>query len=350
MIFNDGVNTGNPISSKNAKDFNLTGVVSSSVLITVACGSQSYSFTATPFGGVVPIRISEILRSLRPLAFDAIPSGDSNAAIQEVTLSASGDQDTDPTPWTKKVFHGGYSDSAYQHLMDNSYWWTWRRQISPTYKHGKELIAALFVSETGSTTFNVTAKINFRDGTSQTKTLQSFSVNQGVPKFYLFDVSYARIAALVSSSGKEIASYDIGGTSKLAQRFVVHERDERARVFLFRNSLGLFDTVYSAGDFSEGVDYEVQTFVSGREESESSNHSRESISVNCGYLETIEEKDLWADFFLSDERYIWDGTVFRRIVVSEVQQDNIYRKSSTASFKFRYSREPEGRHIEKRSL
>lgn len=350
MQFSDSVNIQNPISSKNAKDFNLTGVQSSSVQITVVCGSQSYSFHATPYQGKVPIRISEILRSLRPLAFAAIPTGDANAAVPAVTLSATGASDTAPTPWTKKVFHGGYEDSAYQHLVDNSYWWTWRRQISRTYKHGKEFIAALFMPGNSSTTFSVTARINFTDGSYTNKTLQSFSVSTGNPKFYIFDVSYDRIAELVSTSGKEIASYDIGGTSKLAQRYVVAESDPNVKVFLFRNSLGLFDTLYTEGKYVEGVSYGIKTFVSGRTESESLNDSRESISVNSGYLESMEEKDLWADFFLSDERYIWDGSNFRKIVVDDVQQDNILRKSSIASFSFHYATEPAGRYYEKHAL
>ncbi len=350
MLFNDGVNTGNPISSKNAKDFNLTGVESSSVLITVSCGSQSYSFNATPYDGIVPIRIGEILRSLRPLAFGSFPSSDANAAVPEVTLTAEGEEDTDPTPWVKKVFHGGYADVAYQGLVNNSYWWTWRGQISRTYMHGKEFIAALFMAGSSSVSFSVTAKINFTDGTSQTKTIQSFTIASGTPKFYLFDVSYTRIAALVSSSGKQIASYDIGGTSKYAHRYIVHDRDENVKVFVFRNGLGVFDTIYSSGEVSEGLDYDLQTVVSGRVEAEISNNSRESISVKSGYLETAEEKGLWADFFLSDERYVWDGAALRKIVLDEVSQDNIFRKSSTASFKFHYSKEPEGRYYEKHAL
>lgn len=350
MLFNDSVNTGNPISSKNAKDFNLTGVESSSVIISVTCGSQAYSFVATPFAGVVPIRIGEILRSLRPLAFGTIPTGDANAAVPAVTLTAEGEDDADPTPWSKNVFHGGYAEPAYPHLVDNTYWWTWRQQISRTYKHGKEYLAALFVAGSSAKAFSVTAKINYTDGTSQTKTIQSFTVPSGTQKFYIFDVSYSRVAALDTAVGKVIESYDIGGTSKITQRYVVRDADGNVRTFLFRNSLGLFDTIYSEGEFSEGIEYNTQTFVSGREESESVNDSRESISVKSGYLETIEEKNLWADFFLSDERYAWDGGTLRKIVIDEVQQENIFRKSSAASFSYHYAKEPAGRYMEKHAL
>lgn len=344
MQFVDNINP-NPVSSRNAADIVLSGInTASKVSITISRNySQFFTFTAEPYLGSVKIRLSDILRSIRPLAFLAPPAEDTMADAETVTISASAAGETSPTPWSRTVFHGGYDTALYAPLM-SSYWWTWRDQKCRTFLEGKEYLGALFLSSTHV----IYVEAKFSDGTTDDAQLYAVSAVAG-KVFAEIDVSASRIAGLFPT--KQLVSYTVYRQgNQYGQAYEVSPLRPQ-RVFVFRNSLGLFDTVYATGRVNDGLNRDIKTFIGeDRRENISDNDSRERISVNSGRIDTRGERTLWNEFVRSTDIWEYKAGTMRKIVLDNVDMKMAERLSASVSFEFHYSEEPAGNGFVKSAL
>lgn len=339
MNFVDNINP-NPLASRNAEDITLQGITASRVDITVTLQSSvSFSFSAQPYSGQLKIRLKDILTSLKVLAFQAPPETESGvaavAAAKTVAIEASASGETSPTPWSRTVFEGGYNGAVHTALV-SSYWWTWRDQRCRTFKTGKEYLGALVQS--GQESIRVTAR--FSDNTTAQATFGSIDARAGA-RFGIIDVSYDRMAALFST--KTVVSYSVyRGSSQYAQVYDVSSIKQR-QTFVFRNSLGLFDTVYATGRISDGADRDVTTFI-GEDRSESicDNSSREHIYVNSGRIDTRGERTLWDEFLHSEDAWEYVSGTMRKIVVDNFDMKLQRGASASLTFEYHYSQEPSG--------
>ena len=345
MQFVDNINP-NPVSSRNAADIVLSGInTASKVSITISRNySQLFTFTAEPYLGSVKIRLSDILRSLRLLAFQTPPAEESameDAETVSITADAAGE--TEPTAWTRTVFHGGYDAALYTPLM-NSYWWTWRDQKCRTFLEGKEYLGAIFSS--GSHIIYVDA--TFSDGTTDNSQLYAVSALSRTV-FIVIDVSASRIAALFPT--KQLVSYTVYRQgNRYGQTYEVSPLRPQ-RVFVFRNSLGLFDTVYATGRVNDGLNRDIKTFIGeDRRENISDNDSRERISVNSGRIDTRGERTLWNEFVRSTDIWEYKDGAMRKIVLDNVDMKMTERLSASFTFEYHYSEEPAGNGFVKSAL
>ncbi len=336
MNFVDTVNP-NPLASRNAADITLSGITAAKVDITVALQSSgSISFAAEPYGGQLRIRLSDILRSFKVFAFQAPPvlsaGATAGATPRTVTITAAASGESSPEPWSRTVFEAGYKTTLHTALM-TSYWWTWRDQVCRTFVDGKEYLGALASNSREAVRIVAT----FQNGTTSSVSLYGFERNS----FGLIDVSYDKVSELFP--GKTPISYKVyRGNSDYPQVYEVSQLKPR-RTFVFRNSLGLFDTVYATGHISTGADRDVKTFIGeDREENISDNNSRERIYVNSGHIDTKGERMLWDEFVHSADAWEYEGGTFRKIVVDKFDSKLLEGASATLTFEYRYSAEPAG--------
>ena len=344
MQFVDNINP-NPLASRNAKDIQLTGITASAVSITVKrAGTAVCTFAAEPYSGSLRIRLRDILNSVLPFEFQVPPQDYGDTEVGTVSLEASATGQAAPTPWSRTAFRSGYDSSFHSALM-NSYWWTWRDQRCRTFPLGKEYIGALFSS--GTTQVKVLA--TFSDGTTSQENLCSVVVAADKKKFAVIDVSFGVIAELFP--GKTIRSYKIQrGGSAYAQVYEVSRLPFR-KAFIFRNSLGLFDTVYATGRISDGASRDVKTFISeDRSENIADNNSRERIYVNSGHVDTRGERTLWDEMVFSPDVWEWTGGKFRKIIIDRFDYKLQQGISDSLSFEYHYSEAPSGRGFEKSEI
>lgn len=336
MQFVDNINP-NPLASRNAADISLTGIDVSTVNITVKyLGTTVCTFVAEPHSNALTIRLPDILSSiLRPYFQE--PSGLlSTAELGAVSIEAYNRQATSPTPWSRMVFPAGY-DSALHTALMNSYWWTWRPQRCRTFASGKEYIATILSS--GTTPVYVEA--TFSDGTTDEEMLHNIGVGDGKKLFAVIDVSYSRIAALFPD--KSIVSYKVRRSgSAYSQIYEVSHLRPR-RVFVFRNSLGMFDTVYATGNISDGASRDIKTFIGAdRAEGISSNDSREKIYVNSGHIDTSGERTLWNEMMLSEDVWEYVSGNFRKIIIDAFDMKLLEAASASMTFEYHYAKKPAG--------
>lgn len=343
MQFVDEINP-NPLASRNAADIRLTGIDASIVSIKVKRGDSVVStFLTEPRGHVLKIGVYDILNSILQYAFTQPPTAYGDAAAEVISLEASAVSETSVT-WSRTAFRAGY-DGAFHTALMNSYWWTWRDQKCRTFANGKEFLGALFSS--GQTQVKVTA--TFSDGTSSTAVLRTVTVGTSEKKFAVIDVSYNTIATLFPT--KVVETYKvIRGNSAYAQEYKVSRLRPR-RTFVFRNSLGLFDTVYATGVISDSATRDVKTFIGAdRAENVSDNSSRERILVNSGHVDTRGQRALWDELVFSPDVWEYDAGTLRKIVIDTFDYKLQQGVSDSLTFEYHYSVASAGRGYEKSAI
>lgn len=228
-----------------------------------------------------------------------------------------------------------------------AYTYPWSREIlqlaTPAYSDAVDIFVDIHFAEYGK------------------KRLPYISIPEsGSPRLVAIDVSYKHIEALAFTSeyvDGHILAYDVVGISggednlPIGQRFVVAPKDRNVRGWYFRNSLGAFDTVYSFGSFARALESEAKTFTTNKRELELSNITKETFSVDTGYIKNEKELNLWYEFLRSTERYIIlsDNDV-ARIVVDESDSEKTLNEAGSISFRCRMSEEVEGYDFSKSPL
>ena len=332
-----------PLFIRDAQDINLVAASADPVNLTVSVGGSSWTIPVTPVltnnRYLAALRMREILSSVV-----GIP-GLANAGEREVplvTLSAG-----DATMSVRAVY-GAASGKTPTQLA--GHWLSWRDQVSMTHAWGRErltFLAGLDLLGWQSGTYSVKAKIFLSSGDPVTVTLASGTLQSGC-RYVTVDASYATIAAAVSASVRSKirawdVSYSFSGTDSQSAaatingyplRLIIARDEVRVKEFVFCNSFGVEDRVYSSGRSNPKLDGSSVAFLSGASEYELRNDSTEGREVYSGRLGSARESALWLDFLKAYDRYILASGVLARIIVDSQETD--LQDNALGSVKFTY--------------
>lgn len=332
-----------PLFIRDAQDINLVAASADPVNLTVSVGGSSWTIPVTPVltnnRYLAALRMREILSSVV-----GIP-GLANAGEREVplvTLSAG-----DATMSVRAVY-GAASGKTPTQLA--GHWLSWRDQVSMTHAWGRErltFLAGLDLLGWQSGTYSVKAKIFLSSGDPVTVTLTSGTLQSGC-RYVTVDASYAAIAAAVSSSVRSKirawdVSYSFSGTDSQSAaatingyplRLIIARDEVRVKEFVFCNSFGVEDRVYSSGRSNPKLDGSSVAFLSGASEYELRNDSTEGREVYSGRLGSARESALWLDFLKAHDRYILASGGLARIIVDSQETD--LQDNALGSVKFTY--------------
>lgn len=332
-----------PLFIRDAQDINLVAASADPVDLTVSVGGSSWTIPVTPVltnnRYLAALRMREILSSVV-----GIP-GLANAGEREVplvTLSAG-----DATMSVRAVY-GAASGKTPTQLA--GHWLSWRDQVSMTHAWGRErltFLAGLDLLGWQSGTYSVKAKVFLSSGDPVTVTLTSGTLQSGC-RYVTVDASYATIAAAVSSSVRSKirawdVSYSFSGTDSQSAaatingyplRLIIARDEVRVKEFVFCNSFGVEDRVYSSGRSNPKLDGSSVAFLSGASEYELRNDSTEGREVYSGRLGSARESALWLDFLKAHDRYILASGGLARIIVDSQETD--LQDNALGSVKFTY--------------
>lgn len=352
----------NVIMSGNAGKLWLTGVsgeVSFSFKVEdiSASSSEEVTFALFPdaYGG-----ISLDMRKILPLLRSGISGRsddvfDTAMFLKKFTLTAS--QGEDSVSISRHVVPGGSPDDREaEALLSSEYFWTRRPQITPTWREAKETLCLLPLPDVaGRLCARVYSRMLLPEviffGPAWDMTPYS---ELGMTALFVFDCSYRRVCEAASAAGYDgrIEAYDIiridgEAEGRFCQRFIV--RDGSVHTFLFRNSLGGYDTIHAVADRTKSMESESVLFVSGMEEKELKNDHYISHEDCSGYLGSEEEANFWYEFLSSDERYIVLDGRRRRIIVEESDSETTENNVKSMTFRWHFAKEPEG-FVQKRNV
>ena len=104
-------------------------------------------------------------------------------------------------------------------------------------------------------------------------------------------------------------------------RLVLARQDVRVKEFVFCNSFGVEDRVYSSGRSNPKLEGASVAFLNGAVEQELRNDATEGREVFSGYLGSARESALWLDFLKAHERHILLSRGLARIIVDTQETD-----------------------------
>ena len=332
-----------PLFIRDAQDINLVAASADPVDLTVSVGGSSWTIPVTPVltnnRYLAALRMREILSSVV-----GIP-GLANAGEREVPLVTlyAGD-----ATMSVRAVYGAASGKTPTQLA--GHWLSWRDQVSMTHAWGRErltFLAGLDLLGWQSGTYSVKAKIFLSSGDPVTVTLTSGTLQSGC-RYVTVDASYATIAAAVSASVRSKirawdVSYSFSGTDSQRAaatingyplRLIIARDEVRVKEFVFCNSFGVEDRVYSSGRSNPKLDGSSVAFLSGATEYELRNDSTEGREVYSGRLGSARESALWLDFLKAHDRYILASGGLARIIVDSQETD--LQDNALGSVKFTY--------------
>lgn len=329
-----------PLFVRDAPDVNLVASGTDPVEVTVAAGGSSWTLPVTPVlkdgSYVAPLRMREILSSVVDIP------GLAAAGVREVplvTVSVGG------TSMSFRAVYGSAAGRTPTQLA--GHWLSWRDQVSKTQAWGRErltFLAGLDLLGWQSGSYTVRAKVFFTSGDPETVTLGSGTLQTGC-RYVTVDASYAAIAAAVQSAGTITAwdvSYSFSGRNSSGAasvdgyplRLVLARRDVRVKEFIFCNSFGVEDRVYSSGRSNPKVDGASVAFLSGGTERELRNDAEEGKEVYSGHISSARDGALWTDFLKARDRHILVSGTLEQIVVDSHETD--LQDNAIGSVKFTY--------------
>lgn len=309
------------------------------------------SFSMLPDSGRnIRIDLKKILKGLGPLLrpdnnFLIYEEWNEALIIKKFTLSAS--QGSDSISLSRHVIPGGSPDeNEVKGLMSSGYFWTRKPQLGITWKDAREIVCLLMSGMGG-----LAAKVYFSMLPPKVLDIGAhwdMTALAGIYAIGLYDCSYKRVRDATAEAGYEddILAYDIfivdseGVQVSYSQRFVV--RNGIVRTFVFRNSLGGYDTIHAVASRKRSLESGTSVFVSDGVEKELNNDHNIVYEDCSGYLSTREEANLWYDFFSSDERYVVVGDWRKPIIVEDSETDDVEHSISSFTFRWHYAEEPEG--------
>lgn len=345
--------------SGNAGEIWLTSIPSSDpVTVTlkvtdpaIGGGEDEISFSMVPDSiGKIRLDVKKILKGLEPIVRAGLDNisglaGDGLLFLRTFAVSAEQGSDTASISWPV-VAGGSPSEEEADSLLVPEYFWNRKPQKYITYISGVETLS-LFL-QTGK----LCARIYFRMRSPETVNIGAqwdLSVVGGLQCIMMCDCSYSRIRAAADEAGyadEAILAYDIfwvtaeGTEGAYVQRFIV--RDMPVRTFLFRNSIGTYDTIHVGTDRKRSLESEVTVFENGGEERELRNDHNLTFEENTGYLISEEEVNFWYEFLTSDERYVLSDGVRKRIIIEESDSEVMERSVASITFKWHFAEEPAG--------
>lgn len=361
------------VLSRNASPITISDIESISITVTVLFQGASYTMTLSPdSSGTATLDLQGILRSLAPKigtmdrleTYRFTPVGSNNT----ITITAVGESDEEVSV-NLIAIDGGIDGNPGLDQLENIIWLTWRDEESKTYISGYEQLSMLIhtpsvpdLAEGQLFRHRTLAKVYLNTGEDVIVELSDGMVSQA-SNLYLLQVntSLRRVADILHEnyseySAGDILAYDIYGEFcklnddiimtdvPMAQRFIATRARRNFKCFVFRNRLGVPDTIFSTGSFTKILTPDVDTFISGRTESELTNKSKESFRVNAGLLDSILQINQWQDFFLSEERYIFEDDQLKKIIVEEGKSEAKLQSLNDMEFTYHLAEQPAGRY------
>lgn len=323
---------------------------------------RRFGFEARAYDGKYTLRLSEVLKALEDNTIaPAVPDG-GYIAISPKTLKIEFLLDEElvasrEVSWIPGYCKGNRDDV--EELMNSGFWWTMRPQTAYTYAWSREILQLAASAQHGNYPIEIYVDIHFAEY-GKKRLLYKTIPYSASRQLVAIDVSYKHIENLAFLSeyvDGHILAYDILGMINgvedhpIGQRFVVAPNNRNVRGWYFRNSLGAFDTVYSFGSFARALESEAKTFTTNKKELEISNITKETFSVDTGYIKNEKELNLWYEFLRSSERYaILSNYEVARIVVDESDSEKTLNEAGSISFRCRMSEEVEGYSFSKSRL
>ena len=357
-----GPNSNEIIFSRTTKDIVVSDIPSGPLFeVYFVYEGRRFGFEARAYNGKYTLRLSEVLKALETntTAPDVPPGGSVNIYPKTLTIEFLLGEELEAS----RVIHWipGYckaNSSAVSQLMNSGFWWTMRPQTAYTYAWSREILQLALPEYYDQV--DIYVDIHFAEYGK--KRLQYLTIEADEPDAHLvaIDVSYKHIEELAYRSeyvDGHILAYDVLGVAggeedfPIGQRFIVAPKNRNVRGWYFRNSLGAFDTVYSFGSFARALESEAKTFTTNKKELELSNITKETFSVDTGYIKNEKELNLWYEFLRSTERYIiLSDSEVARIVVDESDSEKTLNEAGSISFRCRMSEEVEGYDFSKSRL
>ncbi len=375
-----GVNSGEVVFSRIAPNLVVTGIPSGyplEVSLTYeerqmkltslgyhsTTETKTQRFTAQAYSGSYIFNLREVLMSLEPITEidHTIHDTTTSQFPQELTVnfSAGSQSQSILIRWIPGYFGGNTEDKT--KLFNAGFWWTLRPQNSYTYNGFIETLQLAVT--TGSTRPEIKIYADIHFATSGKKRVTVDTITPAANKTALrinINVSPHIIENLAISAGYEndqILAYDIicnidGEDNVLTgERYILAPKNRNIRGWYFRNSLGAFQTVYSSGQCERALESETKTFIADRRELEIENISKETFSVDTGYIKNRQELNSWYEFLRSTERYIiLSEHEIARIIVDESDSKKTIGEAASISFRCRMSKEAEGYELVQKPL
>ena len=268
--------------------------------------------------------------------------------LKRFTLTAH--QGDETASISRAVVCGGSPDEGETSaLLSSEYFWTRRPQVAPTWINSMETLCLLPLPDVPG---RLCAKLYSRMLPPVLVFFAQWDMTpyseRGMMALLMYDCSLRHIceAASAAGYGERIEAYDIiridgdGDVGQFCQRFIV--KDGAVHTFLFRNSLGGYDTIHAVADRKKSMESESVLFVSGMEEMELKNDHYVSHEDGSGYLGSRDEVNFWYEFLSSDERYIVLDGKRLRIIVEESDSEMTENSVTSLTFSWHFAKEPEG--------
>ena len=358
----NGPNKNEIVFSRTTRDIVVTDIPSGPLFeVYFVYEKRRFGFEARAYDGTYTLHLSEVLKALESntMAPDVPDGGCLTLYPKTLTIEFLLDK-------ALKVSHEirwipGYCKANADDLkllMNSGYWWTMRPQAAYTLPWSREILQMALPA--GSGAVDIYVDIHFAEYGKKRLLYKTVRPEGQDPEFVAIDVSYKYIEDLAFKSeyvDGHILAYDVTGVSgdkedlPIGQRFIVAPKNRNIRGWYFRNSLGAFDTVYSFGSVTRAIDSEIKTFTANMKELEISNISKETFSIDTGYIKNRKELNLWYEFLRSTERYaILSHNEISRIIVDESDSKKTLNEVGSISFRCRMSEEVEGYELSKARL
>lgn len=349
-----GPNKNEIVFSRTTRDIVVTGIPSGPLFeVYFVYEDRRFGFEARAYNGTYTLHLSEVLKALESntLAPDVPDGGCLTIYPKTLTIEFLLGEELEASHEIRWI--PGYckanADDLKQ-LMNSGYWWTMRPQTAYTLPWSREILQLALPA--GSGEVDIYVDIHFAEFGKKRLLYKTVRPDGADPEFIAIDVSYKHIEALAFMSeyvDGHILAYDVTGVSggkedlPIGQRFIVAPKNRNIRGWYFRNSLGAFDTVYSFGSVTHAIESEVKTFTANMKELEISNISKETFSIDTGYIKNRQELNLWYEFLRSTERYaILSNNEISRIIVDESDSKKTLNEVGSITFRCRMSEEVEG--------
>jgi len=343
------------IFSRSSRDMIVTGIPSGVPFeIYFIYKEQRFGFAARQYNGKYTLHLAEVLKALEDNAIaPAVPDGSFlNISPEKLTIEFMLDNtlsETRTISWIPGYCKANADDIT--QLLQCGYWWTMRPQNAYTLPWSREILQLAVPANFKGKPIEIFADVHFYEFGKKRLLYQTIPYTADA-RMVAIDVSFKHIEALTFRSeytGDRILAYDIVGVVDgvedlpIGQRFIVVPKDRNIRGWYFRNSLGAFDTVYSFGSVTRALESEIKTFTTNMKELEVGNISKETFSIDTGYIKNQKELNLWYEFLRSTERYaILSNNEISRIIVDESDSEKTLNEAGSLTFRCRMSEEIEG--------
>lgn len=338
--------------SLSAKDVLLQGVSGSAVTFTVQLDGRTVTtFDLVPIDGKITLSLRGLLEAVLPAetGLDPMLSGMAvRSGAHSLSISAA-DNLGNTASMTLTCFRGGIDESAGDSKCTR--WLSWKPQVSRTFRWGRELLSLLLMP--GDSSAQVEVTIYYLYHSPETVTLAAApTVADAKPCIWNYDCSYETVAALGTYSEEDtIVAYDITMGTLPRRRFILCPTDKRGREFIFRNSMGVLDTLFTGGEINAENESSLSTAKVDNKETEIANEFTARQKVSTGLLQSEREIANLYDFLRSNERYVLSpGGTARRIVVDSSESDIAFGQPSGASITFHLADGFTGGYYEDKNL